>query len=173
MAKLSRLGLLIGSFFWSGISYAYPTAYTMSFLGVPAGAEGYGVTSINDAGQMVGSTTTSANGGNQIATLWNGMMATYLDTPIGKNSYATSINNAGKVAGTTMSNDYSVSEATLWDKSITTYLNTPVGGSSFGYGINDTGKIIGKTTRDQIVGSKSYRYCLEWFNSDAAWYDAS
>jgi len=87
-----------------GESYNDYTTWAGAQLYTPATGSSKSV-DINNAGVVVGQTT---DNGNTVATVWNGVNATYLVNPNGGTSFASSINDAGQVVGT--AGGY----ATLW-----------------------------------------------------------
>jgi probable HAF family extracellular repeat protein len=128
---------------WSGIT---PTA-----LGLP-GATGYTANAINNAGQVVGtSTTTTTIPGvfSAEAVIWNGTTPTVLGSLGGSGGYssATAINNAGQVVG--YSEPTGPPHGVVWDGTTAIDVNTLLTSDPSGLvidallGINSSGEIVG------------------------------
>ena len=119
-------------------------------LGTSAG-DGCFANGINDAGQIVGSST--ATDGTTFATLFLGSSTTqYLGRLGGQFSSAYSINSAGQAAGYSTTNTGAPYHATLFSVSGGN-INQPVdlgtlpgGNESFAYGINAAGQVVGLST---------------------------
>ncbi|MBD1804346.1 DUF3466 family protein [Microcoleus sp. FACHB-SPT15] len=114
--------------------------YSITDLGTLGGSESYAL-SINDVGQIVGSSQTS-NGDTQ-AFLWEGGAMTDIGTAAGyNNSIAIDINNAGQVlGGTTSQVPLFVSSLFLWSNDTITTLPDPE--ICYASGINDAEQIVG------------------------------
>jgi len=125
---------------------------------------------INDAGQVVGySTTYSTTGGYEAhATVWENLTAIDLGTLGGNSGFALAINNSGLIAGwsLTTANNYDSKHATLWNGGTATDLNGFLDAEtvSAGWvlteatGINDNGWIIGNAYNS--VTGESHAYLL-------------
>jgi probable HAF family extracellular repeat protein len=117
-------------------------------------------TGINDAGQVVGVTTTSHVIGNQgftteHALLWNGNTPTELAGPPGSYSnYAYGINNAGQIVGSSYILSSTNRQAVLWNGTSPTVLNGS-GGSGVAKGINNSGQIVGNINNGSILNNNS------------------
>ena len=96
--KLSKLALAV---LLSLSAVSANADYTFSLLDTLGGtvSEAKG---INASGQVVGYSATAGNA-NDVATLWNGSIASALSTPGWANAVATGINNQGQITGYSIS----------------------------------------------------------------------
>ena len=106
---------------------------------------------INDAGQIVGWSSTAAGKTHAFLTGANGVGMTDLGTLGGENSYANGINNAGQVVGTSDAEGCCVNRAFITGPNgigMTTFL--PTTGAEDPYssalGISSTGRVVGLST---------------------------
>lgn len=103
---------------------------------------GTGLHGINDSGDIVG---VNVNGGNY-AFLYSGGVMTDLGTlPGGGQSYASSINNSGEIAGAAISSSGQY-HAFSWFSGVMTDLGTLGGVNSTAAQINSSGQIVGRST---------------------------
>lgn len=149
------------------------------------GGSSSGANSINDKGQIVGSSTPTGDpiaflgfGGvgfsTSFATLWDGTSITNLGTLGGGISWASNINNAGQIVGTSYLAGNAIKHATLWNGAVATDLGSLSGVDSYAYDINDTGQIVGTdqgraTLWDGTVGTDLNSLLDESFRNDG-WY---
>ncbi len=96
---------------------------------------------LNDRGEVVGASLTSAN--RYHAFLWQKGRMQDLSTLGGRWSYAYSINDQGQVVGDSRTADGSF-HAFLWQKGRMQDLGTLGGLSSHAYGLNDKGEVVGE-----------------------------
>jgi probable HAF family extracellular repeat protein len=106
---------------------------------------------INDLDQIVGYSDT-ANSKKTHATLWSGFTVNDLGTLGGNFSYAYSINNSGKIVGTSevVANTF-VRNAALWDSNGITNLSNLDNTLSEASAINNLGQIIGSTDNTDFI----------------------
>jgi probable HAF family extracellular repeat protein len=116
-----------------------PGPYALSDLGTLGGlsAQAQG---INEAGQIVGYATNSANRGR--AFFYDGGVMTDLGTLGGATAIAWAINESGQVAGAAAISQ-SLSHGFLWDSGTLTDLESSSTNNSSAEGINDHGEVIG------------------------------
>lgn len=139
----SLLGLLLGVFTLNQPACA--TGYSLTLLPDLPGSIASVASGINNAGQVVGTTTGSA--GSYQATLWNGGAAVDLGGLGGLDNNAAAINSAGQVVGYSWRDTDYYPTAVLWNSQPTPIV-TPLGQFwSFAYAINDNGTAVG--TRDR------------------------
>ncbi|HEX2188645.1 MAG TPA: Ig-like domain-containing protein [Longimicrobiaceae bacterium] len=112
------------------------------YLGTLGGADG-AAHGINDAGHVVGWSTTVGSG-EQRAFLWKDGVMTNLGTLGGPHSVAYAINNAGQVVGESL-NGSGQMRAFLWQNGVMTDLGTLGGPGSRAYAINDAGQVVGSS----------------------------
>jgi probable HAF family extracellular repeat protein len=116
-------------------------------LPMPSGdMEGWAF-SVNDLGQIVGSTGNCTSNSNAHAVLWNKGKAINLGTFGGlMGNYAESINDSGDVTGASDLPGDATGHAFLWHKGILTDIGTLPGDYvSAGLSINDSGEILGES----------------------------
>jgi probable HAF family extracellular repeat protein len=102
----------------------------------PQGSDYSSATSINDLGQIVG--TSTYTDGNQRATVWNNGVATDIHPQGSDQSLAYSINNSGQIVGASVTADGN-DRSTLWNNGVATDIN-PQGRTN---SINNSGQIVG------------------------------
>jgi probable HAF family extracellular repeat protein len=117
--------------------------YTITGLGGLSATEFAKVSSINDSGQIAG---TSANH----AFLWENGVMTDLGTLGGNLSAANAINDRGQVAGESNTASGEM-HAFLWEHGVMTDLGT-AGETSSAHGINNRGEIVGATFGKNVRG---------------------
>jgi probable HAF family extracellular repeat protein len=129
---------------------AEQTTFTITDLGGLSGTQFANATSINDSGQIVG---TSANH----AFLWENGVMTDLGTLGGNLSAANAINDRGQIVGesTTSSGE---KHAFLWEHGVMKDLGTP-GETSSAHGINRRGEIVGAISGKNLRGG-----AVQWKN---------
>jgi probable HAF family extracellular repeat protein len=112
---------------------------------------------INDAGQVVGTATSSFNTSHAfLLTLGGGPIIDLGSLPGGVNSHATGINNPGVVVGYADDAD-GTSHAVRTNMGVFQNLGgLPGGTSSFAFGINDSGQIVGQS----LAGPSGFRATL-------------
>lgn len=122
----------------SSISANATTPYSFVDLGTLGGAVS-SATGINNAGQVVGISSTNGGSYYSHATLWNGTTATDLQSTWNSGySYAFAINNTGQVAGDVNG------VATVWNGTSATYIVSPSRfATSRANAINDSGIAVG------------------------------
>src|SRR4051794_39982739 len=124
-----------------GPADAVGQSYTVTGLGALGGDYARSsANDINDAGQIVGTSYTSA--GEEHAALWDGGRTSDLGPLGGAYSAATAINAHGQVVGWA-STPAGYSHAVLWDGGQVTDLGTLGGNVSFALDLNDPGQIVG------------------------------
>jgi probable HAF family extracellular repeat protein len=117
--------------------------YSVTDLGTFGGTTNY-VTGINNAGQVVGySSTWTSLGTVSNAYLYSNGSMTALGTLGGTNSMAEGINDAGQVVGSSYTTGNTNSHAFLYSSGNMTDLGTLGGGNSNAAAINNTGQIVG------------------------------
>jgi len=139
-----------------GVSFSANSAspsYAFTDLGTLGGPNSY-ANAINNAGQVVGAA--DVDGNFSFATVWNGTIATGLDTG-GFWSTANAINEAGQVAGTSTNAYNNVPQATVWNGSTGTKLGGDYGTRAFG--INNLGQVVGRST---VSYNDSASYATLW-----------
>lgn len=116
---------------------------------------------INDAGQIVGSSDTSA-------VVWNDLVPTDLGSLDGGETIAKAINNQGWIVGASKTLD-GVYHAFLWRDGVMEDIGS-LGGRTVAHGINDKGQIVGESGGKSFIwengemkelaknGSSSYAY---------------
>jgi probable HAF family extracellular repeat protein len=124
---------------------ADPAALHVVDLGTLAGACCSSAASINDRGDVVGSSTADANGFTSHAFLWRKGRMTDLGTLGGNYSAATDINNRGDVVGDSELYPGGPRHAFLWRDGRMRDLGTLGGGTSFATAINNRGEVVGLT----------------------------
>jgi probable HAF family extracellular repeat protein len=116
----------------------------MAYLGTLGGNYTY-ARAINNAGQVIGTGTTSPDNSQTHSYLWQNGVMTDLGTLGGINASAYAINSVGQVVGQseTSSGDY---HAFLWQNGVMTDLGTLGGNRSSASAINNAGQIVGEST---------------------------
>jgi probable HAF family extracellular repeat protein len=170
---------------WSGSANA---DWTIADLGTLATGTRSQANSINDAGQVVGYSTTSGTSASH-AFLWSNGTLHDIETSGYTNSYAQGINSSGTVVGyttpgntalmwsngaeqvltgltqaTSINNSgmvagYNASHALLWNSGTVQDLGTLGGATSQAYGINDAGQVVGSARN-----AKSDAHAFLWSN---------
>ena len=122
--------------------------YSVTDLGT-LGGNSSSVASINDASQIVGTSSTSS--GDLHAFLYANGQISDLRTLGGNESYASAINNAGQVVGTSVTSS-GTAQAFLYSNGQMTDLGTMPGFLySWGEGINSEGQVVG-----YLSGARDY-----------------
>ena len=137
-------GLLIGV----GAGQANASGYTFTDLS-PQG-EGFSwATGINNAGQVVGRSSTFGDAGWH-ATIWNGTTPTDLSSLGGGYREAYGINDSGQVVG------YSNFHATIWNGTTPTDLGALGGSYSTALGINNAGQVVGNININSVGSPENF-----------------
>jgi probable HAF family extracellular repeat protein len=160
---MRQLYLALGCILMSPSLYA-ATQYRVTELAPTAGfAESY-ASSINNLGQIAGSSTSYTIAANKYyinsqATLWTQNSQTVITTAPMTTSYAFAINNAGQVAGdvynTRSKNGVLLIDnpnpvtATVWNNGSATYLSSLGGTQSSALALNDQGQVVGVSADGQ------------------------
>ncbi len=117
---------------------------------------------INDAGQIVGSSTgpaTATQIGAVEAFLYQGGLMTDLGGFGGRYSSAQAINNAGQIVGAADYPNQGPRHAVLWQNGQVADLGVLGNGtSSFAYGINNSGQIVGTSWASPIGALRAFLY---------------
>jgi probable HAF family extracellular repeat protein len=103
----------------------------------------------NDAGQIVGGSTTSTSGSFFHATIWENRQPTDLGTLGGSESFANAINALGQVVGRSLLTGNVVQHAFLWQNGVILDLNDLIPADSnweliSANDINDASEIVGE-----------------------------
>jgi hypothetical protein len=121
-----------------------------TLLGTVAGVSGDNATGVNNTGQVSGF---AMSGDTDIAVIWNNGTPTLLPAPGPQYSqtFASSINDAGQIAGTVLEPDNRGQTPLVWDGSTSTILGL-VSGYKTGRatGINNNGLIVGEICCDDL-----------------------
>jgi uncharacterized membrane protein len=122
---------------------AWSQRYTLSLLeALPGGTVSY-ASGINEAGQVVGRTSTST--GPAQAVVWNGLVPARLDAPGGQQSGATAIADNGTVVGYGYNFSLPRTLAAIWTpEGANSYLSDTRSGSSVAFSISAGGHIVGQ-----------------------------
>ena len=129
----------------------------LGYLGGTDTAGGYSSSAadVNDAGEVVGSSTTDS--GEQHAVRWRDGVMTDLGTLGGGYSAATAINRRGQIAGVSATADEAW-HAFLWSDGVMTDLGTLGGAFAVPSDINDAGQVVGvSTTADDVTHAFLWR----------------
>lgn len=113
---------------------------------------------LNEAGQMIGRTSTWSGPAEQNAFLWDGETMKDLGNLGGSgarasNAYA--LNEEGQVVGGSYTAGNAERHAFLYDENVMTDLGTLGGTNSYANAINDAGQIVGSSTIAGDVGSRA------------------
>jgi probable HAF family extracellular repeat protein len=165
---INNLGQIVGS---GSIGGGFPSAMIWSKNAPPivlddlegGGGSGSNGLGINDAGQVVGWSTTPGNPFTNVPTIWNGVTPTQLPSLGTLEGQASAINNNGQATG--YSNIGTLSDASiramLWQGNSVTDLGTLNGSNnSIGRSINDAGQVVGSST----VGPTGSDHAFLWSN---------
>jgi probable HAF family extracellular repeat protein len=115
-----------------------PGPYVLTDLGTLGGLSAQ-AHDINEAGEIVGGSTTAALRSH--AFLWREGVMTDLGTIGGNHSEAAALSDTGHIVGRSQ-NSLTKYHATLWASGTTTDL-TPTSDYAVGYGVNDSGQVVG------------------------------
>ncbi len=159
VSGLSSSGVVVGNAVANGTvpgrGFVATTSGRRTLLG-PAATIATTALAINASGQVVGSTLNKA-------ARWDSGSVTLLDTPSGRQSRATAINNHGDVVGQIYSRS-SASEAARWGSlGLTTLPGLAATGESVATDINDGGQIVGSAAT-----SSAQTHAVLWQNGIAA-----
>lgn len=131
---------------------AHATSYQFTDLGTLGGNWSI-ATAINNAGQVVGSSTISANGFTPKAFLWTSGQMRGLTTPGGNYSSALDINDQGQTVGFSDLEGNSGPVPTVWSNHSYTILSPNVQSFSLARGINNSGQIVGELDNSATLWS--------------------
>jgi len=126
-----------------GSPAAGQTTYTITHLGGLSGTQFASATSINESGQIVGTSASHAF-------FWENGVMTDLGTLGSNRSAANAINERGQVVGESETASGEL-HGFLWEHGLMTDLGTP-GETSSAHGINNLGEIVGATFGKNIRG---------------------
>ncbi len=152
------LGLVGALMIALAISFTAATAttsfyYDVTDLGTLPGDTGSTAYSINEAGQIVGSSYNTTTGANHVFLWQSGKMAPLPNLGI-KNSIAWSINNKSQIVGELTTSTGSL-HAFLWQDDTLSDLGTLTGyTNSIAYSINDRGQVTGYAYNGIGTGSR-------------------
>jgi uncharacterized repeat protein (TIGR01451 family) len=146
----------------SSSASSYPSAevkpfspvWTITELGLPAGATGAAALALNDVGQVVGDATLP--GGLATSFLWQNGWMRALGTLGGATSKPVDVNNAGQVVGDSGSSSYPYRRAFIWDAVLGMRDLGSIPGATHHYAksVNEAGIVVGtgQISTDRVDG---------------------